>query len=91
MPCPNAEYLPPANVVCEGYVFTGVCLSTRGGGSASVHAGMSPQEADPPQEAHPPKRQTPPKKQTLPQEADPPKRQTPQEQTPSRPTPKGGN
>ena len=24
--------LPPANVVCEGYVFTGVCLSTAGGG-----------------------------------------------------------
>ena len=26
-----AEYLPPANEVCEGYVFTGVCLSTGGG------------------------------------------------------------
>ena len=25
-----AEYLPPANEVCEGYVFTGVCLSTGG-------------------------------------------------------------
>ena len=25
--------LPPANVVCEGYVFTGVCLSTGGGGT----------------------------------------------------------
>ena len=24
-------FLPPANEVCEGYVFTGVCLSTRGG------------------------------------------------------------
>ena len=24
--------LPPANEVCEGYVFTGVCLSTGGGG-----------------------------------------------------------
>ena len=23
-------FLPPANEVCEGYVFTGVCLSTRG-------------------------------------------------------------
>ena len=23
--------LPPANEVCEGYVFTGVCLSTGGG------------------------------------------------------------
>ena len=27
-------FLPPANEVCEGYVFTGVCLSTRGGGRA---------------------------------------------------------
>ena len=26
----SKEQLPPANVVCEGYVFTGVCLSTRG-------------------------------------------------------------
>ena len=25
-------FLPPANEVCEGYVFTGVCLSTGGGG-----------------------------------------------------------
>ena len=24
-------FLPPANKVCEGYVFTGVCLSTGGG------------------------------------------------------------
>ena len=33
----HLEYLPPANVVCEGYVFTGVCLST-GGGWVSQHA-----------------------------------------------------
>ena len=26
-----APLLPPANEVCEGYVFTGVCLSTPGG------------------------------------------------------------
>ena len=25
-------FLQPANKVCEGYVFTGVCLSTGGGG-----------------------------------------------------------
>ena len=24
------SFLPPANEVCEGYVFTGVCLSTGG-------------------------------------------------------------
>ena len=27
---PFVEFLPPANEVCEGYVFTGVCLSTGG-------------------------------------------------------------
>ena len=31
--------LPPANEVCEGYVFTGVCLSA-GGVSAPLHAGI---------------------------------------------------
>ena len=31
-----SELLPPANEVCEGYVFTGVCLST--GGVVSQHA-----------------------------------------------------
>ena len=28
---PTCRSLPPANEVCEGYVFTGVCLSTLGG------------------------------------------------------------
>ena len=28
---PTFKLLPPANEVCEGYVFTGVCLSTQGG------------------------------------------------------------
>ena len=28
--CIIVMFLPPANEVCEGYVFTGVCLSTRG-------------------------------------------------------------
>ena len=54
--------LPPANEVCEGYVFTGVCLSTagRGGslplgslsGEVSVRRGVSvretPLDRDPP-------------------------------------------
>ena len=31
----RVQFLPPANVVCEGYVFTGVCLSTEG---VSQHA-----------------------------------------------------
>ena len=37
--------LPPANEVCESNVFTGVCLSTRGGGAlsrgVSVHGSLS--------------------------------------------------
>ena len=32
------ELLPPANKVCEGYVFTGVCLST--GGHACFRGGV---------------------------------------------------
>ena len=31
-------FLPPAKEVCEGYVFTGVCLST-GGWQGSMHGG----------------------------------------------------
>ena len=31
------QLLPPANEVCEGYVFTRVCLSTGGGGGLQVH------------------------------------------------------
>ena len=33
-------YLPPANEVCEGYVFTGVCLSTPGGCAWFYSGGM---------------------------------------------------
>ena len=38
------ECLPPANDVCEGYVFTGVCLSMGGSGGVpvSVHGGFCP-------------------------------------------------
>ena len=36
------ELLPPANVVCEGYVFTRVCLSTGGGGIPACLAGGIP-------------------------------------------------
>ena len=32
--------LPPANEVCEGYVFTGVCLSTTGGHAWLLWGGM---------------------------------------------------
>ena len=52
--------LPPANKVCEGYVFIGVCLST-GGVSASGPGGClpPPPQADTPLGKHPPE-QTPP-------------------------------
>ena len=37
----SKQQLPPANVVCEGYVFTGVCLSTGGGGLQAHTQGES--------------------------------------------------
>ena len=49
--------LPPANEVCEGYAFTGVCLST--GGVCPI-ACWDPPQADTPQQVHPPG-QTPPR------------------------------
>ena len=60
-------FLLSANEVCEGYVFTGVCLST-GGGSAPLHAGIhppwqTPPRADTPSGRHP-LRQTPPQADT---------------------------
>ena len=33
-------FLPTANEVCEGYVFTGVCLSTGGGGGSASRGGV---------------------------------------------------
>ena len=33
------ESLPPANVVCEGYIFTGVCDSVNGGVACVVARG----------------------------------------------------
>ena len=42
-PIPGTEFaflLPPANKVCEGYVFTGVC--PQGKGSSPLHAGIHP-------------------------------------------------
>ena len=59
--CIHASFilLPPANEVCEGYVFTRVCHSVHGGvESASVHAGIPPPRdqvtprADTPQSRH---------------------------------------
>ena len=43
---PILKFLPPANEVCEDYVFTGVCLSTEGvspgGRGVSVQGGLCP-------------------------------------------------
>ena len=36
----SVTFLPPANEVCEGYVFTGVCLSTGGGVHGCSRGGM---------------------------------------------------
>ena len=35
----SLAYLPPANVVCEGYVFTPVCHSVHGGGMRGCSGG----------------------------------------------------
>ena len=63
---------PPANEVCEGYVFTCVCHSVHGWVSASMHAGITPQEQTPPSpRSRPPAEQTPPRANT-PREQTPP-------------------
>ena len=50
----NCFYLPQRSCG-QGYVFTRVCNSVHGGGSASVHAGIPPPGADiPPGSRHPP-------------------------------------
>ena len=62
---------------CEGYAFTGICLSTgRVGVSASVHAGIPPPEQTPPPGADTPQEQTPPRADT-PLEQTPPGADTP--------------
>ena len=76
---------------CEGYVFTGVCLSTgRVEVSASVHAGIP--HPLPPRSRHPPE-QTPSRVDPLeqippgsrpPPEQTPPGADTPRKQTPPR-------
>ena len=67
----RTAFLPPTNEVCEGYVFTGVCLSTGGGSTwagtpGQVHplAGTppgryTPQAGTSPGQVHPPGRYTP--------------------------------
>ena len=74
MGCPNKRcvlFLPAATKLGEGYIFTGVCLSTEGRVSASAHAGIppSPDQApplgpDPPGPGSPPDQAPPPGKRT---------------------------
>ena len=72
--------LPPANEVCEGYVFTPVCQSfCSQGGVASVHAGSRPTSpgADPLGADTAPQEQTPPPPEQTPWEQTSPREQTP--------------
>ena len=89
-------FLPPANEVCEGYVFTPVRHSAHRGVSASVHAGIhTPLGADTPQEQTPatpsadtPRSRHPPEPQSrhpLEQTTPPPRKRHPPEQTPPPP------
>ena len=91
------RFLPPANVVCEGYVFTGVCLSTGGSptgrprGQGYPPAGRPPSgQGDPPRQRDPPGRETPqqgdPPAGRPPRQGDPPGRETPLWQGDSRHT-----
>ena len=41
---PKVSLLLPANIVCEGYVFRGVCLSTGGGIPACLAGHMTRQQ-----------------------------------------------
>ena len=53
----TTSFLPPANEVRAGYVFTPVCHSVHGRGvSASVHAGIHLQRSRHPQEADTPRK-----------------------------------
>ena len=76
MPCQPCYYRPQPS--CEGYVFTGVCLSTGGVVSASVHAGIP---HPPPQSRYPPGADTPwertPRGRHPPQSRNPPGADTP--------------
>ena len=88
------QFLPAATKLGQGNIFTGVCLSTGGGGvSASVHAGIYPPEQTPPQpDTHTPRPDTPPDQTPPPRPETPtPPRAGPPDQTrhPPEQTPPG--
>ena len=68
VPTTKLQFLPAATKLGQGNIFTPVCDSVNGGGSASVHAGMHPpsrqnptsRQADSPAGRPAPGRQTPP-------------------------------
>ena len=74
------KLLPPANEVCEGYVFTPVCHSVHRGGVCLSACWDTPPRADTPQEQTPQSRH--PWEQTSPQEQTPPGRRHPGANTP---------
>ena len=86
--------LSPANIVYEGYVFTGVCLSIGDLPARSPLAGRSPQQGDPPAGRPPwqgdPLARRPPGKET-PWQGDPPARRPPWQGGPQQGDPQQGN
>ena len=93
----STQFLPPANEVCEGYVFTSVCQSFCSQGvSVSVHAGIHTPHPPPPEQT-PWSRHTPSRSRCHPHrsrhtctgvdtttlEQTPPRSRHPREQTPS--------
>ena len=89
----NEVLLPAATKLGQGNIFTDVCLSTGGGVSASVHAGIylgaatthpldqtSPEQTPPDQT--PPPRSRPPREDTPPEQTLPPRADTPQSRPP---------
>ena len=82
-------FLPPANVVCEGY-FLQVSVCPRWGGGCLPQCMLGchiPQKQTPPGGRHPPGADTPPEETHTPRAdtppgADPPKADDPQKQTP---------
>ena len=77
----SCSYYRPQRSCGQGNVFTGVCLSTGGRVSASVHAGMPdpPGTRPPPRPGRPPRPGIPPGpgRAPPPDQADPPQKQTP--------------